>query len=80
MNCNRSGCDKPMCDIYIDGIGYVCYDCESDFREYLEKNEISANTESEFKEELKKFMALEKDSVCDGKIITVHEFFDAHRK
>jgi len=32
MSCHRKCCENIMCDTYIDGIGYVCNDCQTEFK------------------------------------------------
>jgi hypothetical protein len=82
MSCSRPGCPQIMCDICVDGVGYVCYECRKEFKDYLEKEGLSPQTEGEIKRELQKFMATEKGQYDMGKPMTVNEFFelyDRHR-
>jgi hypothetical protein len=75
MSCHRNGCDSIMCDTYVDGIGYVCFDCQKEFKEYLESNGIIVPTEGDIKRELKKFMGTEKGEFEKGNEISVNDFF-----
>jgi hypothetical protein len=67
-----------MCDTYVNGIGYVCYQCRSEFEKYLESEGLNPTTEGEIKRELQKFMATEKGQYAQGKEMTVNEFFIKH--
>jgi hypothetical protein len=69
-----------MCDTYIDGIGYVCNDCQTEFKDYLTSNGIILETEGTIKRELKKFMKSEKDEYTEGKNINVDAFFKEYKK
>lgn len=78
--CHRNGCDSIMCDTYVDGIGYVCYDCQKEFKEYLAINGITTDTEGKIKKELKKFMATEKGEFEGGQQMTIDEFFNSYTR
>ena len=80
MSCSRPDCPQIMCDIHVDGIGYVCYECQKEFRDYLEKEGLTPATEGEIRNELKKFMATDKDKYLKGKEMTVTEFFKLYDK
>lgn len=74
--CSRSGCDSIMCDTYVHNIGYVCYDCQREFKKHLEKEQITVKTESEINKELLKFMDTIKDYTDDDKEMSVDDFFN----
>lgn len=75
-SCYRNNCDSIMCDTYVDGVGYVCDDCQREFKNYLETKGIVVETEGEIKRELKKFMDISKDTFTKGKEMSVDEFFN----
>ena len=75
MACYRKGCDGIMCHTYIDDIGYVCYDCQREFYDYLSKNSIVVTTEREIKNELKIFMKTDKRDSGNYIEISVEDFF-----
>lgn len=78
--CFRSGCENIMCDVYISGVGYICSDCEREFKEYMEKNNIQAGTEHEIIIELKKFMDIKKGTYdIDKTPMTVDDLFNKNR-
>lgn len=80
MTCSRYSCDNIMCDTYVNGIGYVCRECQTEFKTYLESNGIVVNTECEIMHELKKFMETEKDTYSRGPEMSVSDFFDGYRE
>jgi hypothetical protein len=53
LNSCRPNCHNIMCDVYVDGVGYVCSECETEFKVYLEKHNIKLKNEGEFKTALK---------------------------
>ena len=81
MGCYRSGCDNIMCDTYIDSVGYICYDCQREFENYIEGKKQTEDSDGDFTEgrlekELKVFMETEKDETVDKPDrMDVGEFF-----
>ena len=69
LSCSRPDCPNIMCDYCVDGIGYVCDECQREFREYLETEGLNPQTEGEIKRELQKFMATDKSKYEKGKEI-----------
>jgi hypothetical protein len=81
MSCSRNACDNIMCDTYVDGdIGYVCNDCQKEFKEYLSKERINATTEGEIRRALEKFMETRKDDYTQGNEMDVNEFFKSYTR
>lgn len=80
MSCSRSGCDGIMCDVYVDGVGYVCWECEKEFKDYLKKCGVNPTAEGDIKRELQKFMVTSKDDYVYGKEINVDDFFNEYRR
>jgi len=77
MSCSRSGCKSIMCDTYVNDVGYVCEECQKEFKEYLTSSVLP---EGEMLRELKKFMNTEKGSFLKGEDISVNQFFRAHTR
>lgn len=72
--CFRNDCNNIMCDTYIESIGYICSNCKSEFKDYLEENELELKNEYEITKELKKFMETLKNN-CSKDDISVDDFF-----
>lgn len=34
LECSRKEYENIMCDHYVNTIGYICYECVSEFKEY----------------------------------------------
>ncbi len=80
MECSRNNCNKVMCDTYIDDIGYLCMDCQNEFKDYLESKDLTGTLpEGILRRELKVFMKTEKDSYL-GNELGVDEFFQKHTR
>lgn len=80
MSCNRNNCPHIMCDTYIDSVGYICRECQSEFENWLKKNEASPKTDNEINKHLKVFMKIEHSGSNNGNEISVSDFFKAHTK
>ena len=81
MPCSRKVCEGILCDIYINSIGYVCYECQNEFEIYLEKRYPEEEfTEGKMKLRLKEFLETEKDTYVEGELISVTDFFLSHRR
>lgn len=73
MPCKRKECENVLCDTYVDGIGYICNSCKEEFEEFLSYNLRNPQTQGEFLEDLRSFMATEKGNIKP--ISNVKEFF-----
>lgn len=78
MECARNGCENIMCDKYIDDIGYICYECQKDF-----KNSDLGNIEfglghDEIKQNLSKFMKIDKRMGSNDRIDDMDDFFNLY--
>ena len=80
MSCHREGCGNIMCDVYVDGVGYVCYECEREFKNYLVKTGKTPETEGEIRFVLKGFMNTCKGDYETGKNMDTEEFFNQYRR
>jgi len=80
LPCHRQDCKNIMCDVYVYGVGYICYDCEREFKDYLEKKGIETISEGKMKRHLEAFMASRKDDYTEGDEITVDDFFKKHSR
>jgi hypothetical protein len=80
MGCHRKDCEQIMCDTYVSDIGYICWECKSEFKEYLiEMNEDEENmSERSIKLRLKTFMDTSKDTYTEGEEMSVDDFFSSY--
>ena len=67
-----------MCNTYVKHIGYICYECQEEFKEYLIKKNIKVNTEYEIHQALDVFTDIEKDSFTKDSEISIDDFFEKH--
>jgi hypothetical protein len=75
MSCSRKDCGNIMCDTYNESVGYICYECQNEFKVHLKNNNIVLDTERKIIEELKVFMETSKDTYSDINM-SVDEFFN----
>lgn len=80
MSCYRKDCESILCDTYVDDIGYVCSECQREFNDYLDKENVPHGTEGEIKEALRDFMKTRKGKHLGGKEMSVDEFFNQHTR
>lgn len=80
MSCYRNGCERVMCDTYVESCGYICNDCQREFEDYLKNEGLNPQTEGQIERELRKFMETEKDFYKEGGEMSVNEFFKKHTR
>ncbi|MFW6225469.1 MAG: hypothetical protein ACOC3V_00755 [bacterium] len=80
MSCYRKNCDNIMCDTYIDDVGYICWECKEEFKDYIEYNKIRVETEGEIRRELKIFMDTRKGDYFKGNEISIDDFFNSNTR
>ncbi|MFW5847514.1 MAG: hypothetical protein ACOCVF_01160 [bacterium] len=78
MNCSRPNCENIMCDTHIPFIGYICWECQSEFKKYLESEGKTKFIESEINKELNKFMESRKNDFVYGESINIDDFFEKY--
>jgi hypothetical protein len=76
MNCTRRKCDNIMCSTYVNSVGYICYECKSEFKDYLSKKGLDPKTEYQIIKEIEKFILTPVHTYVDGNEITIDDFFD----
>jgi len=75
MSCHNQECTNIMCDTYIQGIGYICNDCQSSFKEWLKFKGKSCNNEFELEVHLKEFMNSNGAEYPEFHNIDIDEYF-----
>ena len=78
MSCYKRDCENIMCDCYVPSIGYICYECQNQFEDYLKSQNKTNLTEGEIVQELEKFMELSKNHTGSS-VINIREFFDRYQ-
>jgi len=78
LSCSRNACNSIMCDTYVSGIGYVCNECQLEFKDYLSSKDIKAETEGDIYRVLKEFMKTQKGYYTQGNEMSVDEFFKSY--
>jgi len=76
LSCSREDCDNIMCDTYVQSVGYICYECKSEFKNYLQQKGLNPKTEGQIRRELAIFMDTPKDTYVEGNETTIDEFFN----
>lgn len=81
LACSRKHCENIMCDTHISSIGYICFDCQSEFKEYLNKYNLNPTTQKEITMLLSTFIKTEVNSYNeDTDEISVDDFFKKQTK
>lgn len=77
LSCQRYGCGSIMCDTYVDGVGYVCDECQEDFKKFIASKGIILSNEDDIIKYLKLFMETEKNEyITDDEIGMIDNFFE----
>lgn len=78
MPCHRKGCDNIMCRTYVNSVGYVCSDCQSEF-EFFVSAKNKKRTKSKLLRWLGEFMEIpisrNRYTSIEDEGITTEEFF-----
>jgi hypothetical protein len=77
--CSRGDCSNIMCDTYISGAGYVCYDCQNEFIEYAKSKSIGLSY-YDMVGHLKEFLLTPKGSSNSEIEEKVKEFFQENTR
>lgn len=83
MACGKKGCENILCDTYIPNIGYVCLECQEQFRlDYQRRHRGEDNKISPivFTEELGRFLELPKIYSGSLEEKSINEFFNDYTK
>lgn len=58
-SCSISDCESIMCDTYVDGVGYICTDCQERFIEWSWNNAGDIRSDTGLKTLLNSFKGLD---------------------
>ncbi len=64
-----------MCDIYVPSVGYVCWECKDEFKEYLKSEGKTDLDKNDIRRELERFLNTTKGNFEDGGQMDVDDFF-----
>lgn len=78
LECNRNRCRNIMCDTYISEVGYICNECQSEFKEYLKQKGLRGLTSQQIVKNLKAFIGTEKSQYDNSKDMDIDTFFNEH--
>ncbi len=78
MACSKNGCESVMCDTYVPGVGYVCFDCQARFKAFLDSRGVHPQTHGELKALLHVFM--ETEMTEETPVVDIDEFFQSHTR
>tara|TARA_R110000772_G_scaffold5691_2_gene20354 strand:- start:9530 stop:9778 length:249 start_codon:yes stop_codon:yes gene_type:complete len=78
VRCNREKCESYSCYTHIDNIGYICDDCEIEFKDHLYREHKNLSTNEDIVKELKIFMETQK-SEFPIEDLKIEEFFNENR-
>ena len=67
-----------MCDTYILEIGYICYDCQQEFKEKMTAKETPPTTDTEIHLSLILFMQSVKVETWGHNVPQIDDFFKRH--
>lgn len=80
MSCSRRGCSNIMCDTHIHDIGYVCNDCQKEFKQYLGEMNQNPRTATDIHNALENFMETTPRKNYGDDELSVEEFFRQHTR
>lgn len=81
MRCSRKDCDSIMCHTYVDKIGYICHNCQSEFSKYIESKNLGSKLhQGELHRELESFMNTPSGYYVQGEEMTPEEFFNLYSR
>lgn len=75
MSCHRKKCKSVMVETYVSDIGYVCRECQEEFKAWLKNKDLSPNVEGEIRALLEEFMKTDREYLLDREI-SVDDFFE----
>lgn len=77
-SCFRTDCTNIMCDTHVPGVGYVCYECQGEFKLWPDSIGICANTNGKVLSHLKEFMDIPKSNTDSTIVNSIEEFFSGY--
>lgn len=76
MRCSRPDCENILCRTYVDSVGYICRDCQKEFKNYLSfQKDVIADSHGSISRALKTFMETPAGDY-KGEEVDVEAFFE----
>ena len=80
LSCSKVGCNHIMCHTYVPGVGYICSDCQNDFKEWLTRSPLlSMENEYDIQRALIHWLDIPRADRTIAKI-NIDEFFHQYSK
>ena len=81
LSCARPDCDRIMCNTYVPSVGYVCRECQKEFKNYLcSQKDIIVDSKGSIVKALEKFMETRKGDYDKGQEVDADGFFSEYTK
>lgn len=82
LTCSRKHCDNIMCDTYVDGVGYICRECQDEFINYVRSERLAIYSEYQLPPILNGFLETTRKGEFDQQegTIDLRAFFNKHTK
>lgn len=80
LACSRYRCDNIMCSTCVPVIGYICNECQEEFKNYLAAQVgMIRDSEGSILKALEEFMETEKGEFNTNAGINIDDFFNGYR-
>lgn len=80
LTCSVRSCSNIMCDTYIPEIGYICFECQEKFKEYMSRKGIFPLTDREITIALQGFVDEDIDKYGKELPVDIDTFFRKHTR
>lgn len=81
LTCSRSGCHEVMCRTYVPSVGYICRECQEEFKYYINsQRDLIADSHDTILRALENFIQTRKGDFGKGTEIDVYDFFKEYTR
>lgn len=79
MTCSRYGCGNIMCETHVHPVGYICDECQEEFKKWAISTGAIVGTSEDIISSLKMFIETDKGEFDNSiRVDTIEDFFKAH--
>lgn len=80
MTCSRSDCENIMCDTYVPSVGYICSECQEEFKMNVALSYyVRLNSDSSIIRALQHFIEQDKNEYSNERSVdNVSKFLKEH--